>query len=232
MPEKIVTALIMAAGSGTRFGGDTPKQFQSIAGLAPVRRALNSFRRHPQISSVGIVVAQQDIPLLKAVLETDTPDFIIEGGAERQISVLNGLEALTALTPLPTHVLIHDAARPIIPAVIIDELLIALEDHDAAVPVIPLWDTLSKTMDGNLTGDIPRDGVVARQTPQAFRFAPILGAHREFKNSPKTDDIGLAKLAGLRVYLTQGSPQQHKITPEDEKPLLENIFHSSSIHIR
>jgi 2-C-methyl-D-erythritol 4-phosphate cytidylyltransferase/2-C-methyl-D-erythritol 2,4-cyclodiphosphate synthase len=229
MPEKIVTALIMAAGSGTRFGGDTPKQFQSIAGLAPVRRALNSFRRHPQISSVGIVVAQQDIALLKDVLETDTPDFIIEGGAERQISVLNGLEAITALKPLPTHVLIHDAARPIIPANIIDELLIALKDHDAAVPVMPLWDTLSRVIDGNLAGDIPRDGVVARQTPQAFKFAPILAAHREFKNNPKTDDIGLAKLAGLRVQLIQGSPLLHKLTTEDDKALLERLFHGSAI---
>jgi 2-C-methyl-D-erythritol 4-phosphate cytidylyltransferase/2-C-methyl-D-erythritol 2,4-cyclodiphosphate synthase len=226
MSSKHITALIMAAGSGVRFGGSIPKQFQPLAGIAPVRRALISFRSHPKISSICVVVSEQDKGLLKEALGTDKPDFIAIGGAERQNSVQNGLEELQRAHTNPTHVLIHDAARPIIPDKVIDDLIEALENNDAAVPIVSLWDTLSNVNHGKIIKDIPRDGVVARQTPQAFKFSTIAEAHRNYGSTRTTDDIAIAMAAGLNIATTAGSPLLHKLTTEDDKLLLERLLNA------
>jgi 2-C-methyl-D-erythritol 4-phosphate cytidylyltransferase/2-C-methyl-D-erythritol 2,4-cyclodiphosphate synthase len=226
MSPQHITALIMAAGSGVRFGGSIPKQFQPLAGVAPVRRALIAFRAHPKISSICVVVSEQDKDLLKKALGTDEPDFIAIGGAARQNSVQNGLEELRKAHTQPSHVLIHDAARPIIPAKVIDDLIEALENYDAAVPVVSLWDTLSNVIDGEIIKDIPRDGVFARQTPQAFNFSAIAEAHQNYSSSLTTDDIAIAMAAGLNIATTSGSPLLHKITTEDDKSLLERLLNA------
>lgn len=143
-----------------------------------------------------------------------TPAF---GGASRQASVLVGLEALTELNP--ELVLIQDAARPLLEPALIEAVIAALETGDAALPVIPVTDTIKRSSNG-LTVDATEDRhtLFAAQTPQGFRFSSILAAHRKAaqQSSAFTDDAAIAEWAGITVALTTGSTRNIKLTlPED-----------------
>ncbi|MBW8783147.1 MAG: 2-C-methyl-D-erythritol 2,4-cyclodiphosphate synthase, partial [Novosphingobium sp.] len=139
----------------------------------------------------------------------------ISGGATRQESVRAGLEALAVEAPL--NVLIHDPARPDLPRAIIDRLLAALTVHPAAIPVLPVIDSLARA-DGELMGDPADRGALRRvQTPQAFAFAPILAAHRAWRGTVSAgDDAQVARAAGLEVALVEGDERLLKLTtPQD-----------------
>jgi 2-C-methyl-D-erythritol 4-phosphate cytidylyltransferase/2-C-methyl-D-erythritol 2,4-cyclodiphosphate synthase len=203
-------ALIVAAGSGTRAGGDMPKQYRRIGGKALVAHAVDSLR-HPRIDAVQMVIgAGQEQLFSEAIGDRPLPSPVT-GAAERRLSVLNGLEALAAEPP--ARVLIHDAARPFVPASVIDRLLDALDGHDGAVPSLPVVDTLARA-DSLLGETVPRDDLVRVQTPQAFRFDPILAAHRAWRGGEATDDAQIARAAGLGVATVTGDPMLEKITHE------------------
>ncbi len=219
-----VAALIMAAGSGVRFGGSLPKQFQPLLGASPLRRTLRRFAGDPSVTAVYCVTAS-DMATVFAAQTTDLPNIIrADGGATRQESVRLGLEAIAAAPASPDIVLIHDAARPIVPGDMVDTLLAALEQHDGAAPALPVADTLSAAADGRFGTEIDRSELVGRQTPQAFRFGPILKAHRASQDHPATDDIALARLAGLQTAIVPGSMLLHKLTTADDKGMLEALL--------
>jgi 2-C-methyl-D-erythritol 4-phosphate cytidylyltransferase/2-C-methyl-D-erythritol 2,4-cyclodiphosphate synthase len=205
-------ALIVAAGSGTR-AGDSPKQYRRIAGKALLAHAVDRLR-HASIDEIRIVIGpgQQDL-YAEAVGERALPSPLM-GGAERRLSVRNGLEAIAAEGGAG-RILIHDAARPFLPAAVIDRLLAALDSHDGAIPALPVVDTLAKA--GDALGDtVPRDGLVRVQTPQAFRFESILAAHRGWAGAEATDDAQIARAAGLEVAIVAGDPLLEKITHEED----------------
>jgi 2-C-methyl-D-erythritol 4-phosphate cytidylyltransferase/2-C-methyl-D-erythritol 2,4-cyclodiphosphate synthase len=137
-------------------------------------------------------------------------DFVV-GGATRQQSVLNGLEALAAVAP--DQVLIHDAARPVLPGEVITRLLAALAEHPGAIPVLPVVDSLTRT-DGSLMGlPASREDLRRVQTPQAFRFDAILAAHRAWpQHANAGDDAQVAQAAGLTIALVEGDEALHKLT--------------------
>ena len=209
-PGKIA-ALLVAAGTGSRAGGALPKQYRRIAGRSMLAHALDGLR-HPRIESVQVVIGEgQESAYREAVGESPLPAPVI-GGATRQASVRNGLEALARRGDV-AQVLIHDAARPFLPAAIVDRLLDALKDKAGAVPVLPMVDTLARA--GNALGDaVPREDLVRVQTPQAFRFADILAAHRAAPDAAATDDAQLARAAGLGVAAVAGDPMLEKLTYE------------------
>jgi 2-C-methyl-D-erythritol 4-phosphate cytidylyltransferase/2-C-methyl-D-erythritol 2,4-cyclodiphosphate synthase len=200
MTSKHIVALIVAAGSGERMGGDTPKQFQLLAGKSLVEHARATLANNPAIDRVVIVVAegQQGRVLGETVI----------GGTSRRESVLNGLEAIGDAD----RVLIHDAARPIIPAMVIDRLIAALDTAKGAVPALPVADTLAGG--GKTLGDVVDRSKLARvQTPQAFDFATILAAHRAWPAGEEaTDDAQILRRAGHDVALVAGDPLLDKIT--------------------
>lgn len=207
-------ALIVAAGRGERFGAETPKQYADLAGVPVLRRAVQIFRHHPGIDQVRVVVD----PAHLAHYERAVGDLglapPVAGGATRQESTHRGLEALAA-TP-PQRVLVHDAARPLASPGLVDRVLHALERHDAALPVVPVVDTLKLVEGGMLAGERPRDGLARAQTPQGFRFEVILAAHRQLAGAAMTDDTALVAALGVPVRAVAGEERNLKITTPDD----------------
>jgi 2-C-methyl-D-erythritol 4-phosphate cytidylyltransferase/2-C-methyl-D-erythritol 2,4-cyclodiphosphate synthase len=196
-------ALLVAGGSGSRAGGDAPKQYRSIGGKALLAHAIDHLR-HPGIHGVQVVIgAGQEAAYRDAIGDRALPSPIV-GGATRRQSVLNGLDALDDAE----RVLIHDAARPFLPGEVIDRLLAALDGHDGAVPALPVVDTLSAS-DG---APVPREGLMRIQTPQAFRFEAIRRAHAAWTGGEASDDAQIARAAGLDVAIVAGDPALEKLT--------------------
>jgi 2-C-methyl-D-erythritol 4-phosphate cytidylyltransferase / 2-C-methyl-D-erythritol 2,4-cyclodiphosphate synthase len=196
-------ALLVAAGSGSRAGGGLPKQYRPIAGRPVLAHALDSLR-HPRIDEVRVVIgAGQEALYAEAAGGRGLP-APVAGGPTRGHSVRNGLAALAGAE----RVLIHDAARPFLPAAVVDRLLAALDDHDGAVPVLPVTDTLARRSGEN----VAREDLVRVQTPQAFRFEAIRAAHDAWSGGEATDDAQVARAAGLDIFLVDGDPALEKLT--------------------
>ncbi|WP_333572053.1 bifunctional 2-C-methyl-D-erythritol 4-phosphate cytidylyltransferase/2-C-methyl-D-erythritol 2,4-cyclodiphosphate synthase [Sphingomonas sp.] len=208
MTDFRTAAILVAAGSGTRAGGSVPKQYAPLGGRPLIAYAHQALASHPKIDAVLTVIGAGQEALLEAALGT-TP--FVTGGATRRESVRNGLEALLAGNF--THVLIHDAARPFLPARVIDDLLTSLGAAAGAIPALPVADTLVRG-EGALIGDtVPRDGLYRVQTPQAFAFDAILDAHRRWPAEQEaTDDAQMLRATGGQVALVPGDSMLEKIT--------------------
>ena len=206
-----VTALIVAAGSGTRMGGEMPKQYQLIAGKAVLAHAIDALASHPRIDAVRVVIGEGQQEMALEALAGRNVGALIVGGATRQESVRLGLEAL-ADQVAPDLVLIHDAARPFCPIDVIDRLLKALETNSAAVPALPAADTLMRGKGKHLGDTVDRTHLNRIQTPQAFHFERILEAHRAKSAENFTDDATLARAALIGVVRVEGDEALNKIT--------------------
>ena len=204
-----IAAILVAAGSGSRFGAETPKQFLMLGGRPVMRHAAEALARAVDLlQPVGDAAAID--PVLDGVAHLPT----VSGGATRQDSVRAGLEAL--VSHAPDVVLVHDAARPLIPAGTIPALLAALQTVPGAIPAVPVADTLKRGRDGRIVETVPRAGLFRAQTPQAFRFDLLLAAHRAPATAEATDDASLLEAAGQTVRLVPGAEDNIKLTyPED-----------------
>lgn len=201
-------ALLVAAGSGLRAGGACPKQYATLGGQSLLAHAIDRLR-HPLIDEIRVVIGPGQDDLYREAIGGRTLPSPIYGGATRQQSVRNGLEAL-APEGCVAKVLIHDAARAFLPGAVVERLLAALETSDAAVPVLPVVDTLARGDDA-LGDAIDRNNIVHVQTPQAFRFEVILNAHRT-SSVDATDDAQVARAAGLSVATVAGDRSLEKLT--------------------
>lgn len=204
-----IVALLVAAGSGTRAGGTVPKQFAIVAGRPMIAHAYDALASHPAIVETIVIVGDGRQALVRSALG-DVP--VVVGGPTRRVSVANGLGALHDAT----HVLVHDAARPFLPATVIDALVAALTMHDAAIPVLPVADTLARGTD--LLGDVVSRADLNRvQTPQAFAIETLRAAHAAWPaDEEATDDAQMVRRLGVGVALVQGSAMLEKVThPED-----------------
>ena len=210
------TALIVAAGSGTRFGSPIPKQYQDIGGMPVLRRTVMAFLSHPHITDVQIVFSPQHRDLYDRAVEGLGLPAPVEGGTTRQESVRLGLEALAKQSPAPDLVMIHDAARPLIDAQTITSVRRALDAAQGAIAAKPLVDTLKRGDNATITETIPRENLWQAHTPQAFHFDVILKAHREVIGMQLTDDAAVAEKAGLNVTLVPSNPDNMKITNPDD----------------
>ncbi|MCW5751417.1 MAG: bifunctional 2-C-methyl-D-erythritol 4-phosphate cytidylyltransferase/2-C-methyl-D-erythritol 2,4-cyclodiphosphate synthase [Alphaproteobacteria bacterium] len=219
-------ALIVAAGRGTRIGGEIPKQYLPLLGQPILRHTLEAFLRHEAIDRVRVVIHPDDRDLYDAAaagLDLLEP---VPGGASRQESVRLGLESLTPLSP--DIVLIHDGARPLVSPAIISATIAALATHPGAIAAVPMADTLKKDMQGQAKAGPDRTGLWRAQTPQTFRFADILASHRQAGGTDLTDDAAVAERAGLAVALVAGEEENLKVTnPADlaraERLLLQRL---------
>lgn len=207
-------ALIVAAGSGTRTGLGRPKQFQPIAGKPMVRHAVEALLRHPRVDGVRVVIGPgQEAEFADAIIGLPVGPPII-GGEERQDSVRLGLHALAP--DEPRTVLIHDAARPFCPPEVVDRLLDALGTSDGAVPGLPATDTLVRAPGGQVGAPVDRDGMFRLQTPQAFSFPIIRDMHERMAGQRFTDDVTLAREAGLLIAVVPGDERLFKVTHPDD----------------
>ena len=223
-------ALIVAAGSGTRLGGEVPKQYLPLAGRAVLRHSVETFLRHPAITGVRVVISAEHRALYESAVAGLPMLPPAVGGASRQDSVRNGLESLA--DQQPDRVLIHDAARPFLTHEIIDRALAALDDAPGAVVAVPVADTLKRGQDGRVSGTVDRSALWRAQTPQAFRYADILAAHRQAKGPAMTDDAAVAEAAGLPVTLVMGADDNFKITTADDLRRAERLVGTAGQEFR
>jgi len=217
-----IAVVIVAAGKGERAGGAVPKQYVPLLGKPMLRWTAEAFVRHPDVDLVQIVIgANDEAPYAEAVRGlTVLPP--LAGGPTRQHSVMHGLEALAHHKP--DYVLIHDAARPLISAETIGLVIAALRNGaEAAVPLLPVADTLRKRDNGAWV-TVPRDGLLRAQTPQGFRFDRILKIHRDHATHDLTDDMALAELAGLDIVVVPGEESNIKITTQKDFGMAEQLL--------
>ena len=214
--------ILVAGGSGSRFGADTPKQFLVLAGKQVIRHAAEALA-----SQVDLIQPVGDPVAIGAALAGMDHLPVVPGGATRQESVRAGLEAMAGLGPdrVPDIVLVHDAARPVVPVGTVADLLAALKLAPGAIPAVPVADTLKRAWDTAsgraIAATVPREGLFRAQTPQAFRFATLLALHRASQQgvagqAGATDDAALLEAAGETVLLVAGANSNIKLTyPED-----------------
>lgn len=219
--------VLVAAGQGTRLGGDTPKQYRRVGGVPVLLRALRPFVAHPEVREVVLVLPPADAAA--------PPDFLRDllggvltvapGGAERADSVAAGLAALGAEC---TVVLVHDAARPFVSGGVIDAVIRHARAGEGAIAAVPLGDTLKEADAADPTRvarTLPRERLWRAQTPQGFPRELLARAHRAARESGlrATDDAVLVEACGGTVRLVPGGPENLKITTAEDLALAELI---------
>lgn len=218
---RTIAVIVVAAGRGERAstGHDTiPKQYRELVGKPVLSRSIEAFLGRDDVTWVVPVIHSDQVDRYAELRLSDSRLLPpVTGGETRQASVLAGLTALSAKRP--DLVLIQDAARPLVSADVIGGVIEALKGAEAALPVVPVTDTIKRSVDGRtVTATEDRKTLFAAQTPQGFRFPQILSAHLRAGRMPRefTDDAAIAEWAGLTVALTPGSTHNLKIThPED-----------------
>ncbi|MBO6899697.1 MAG: 2-C-methyl-D-erythritol 4-phosphate cytidylyltransferase [Shimia sp.] len=211
-----IAALIVAAGRGSRMMEARPKQYLMLGGRAVLWHTVQAFLASERIHILRVVIHPDDRGLYDSAVagigdaRLDDP---VPGGASRAASVRLGLEALQA--DRPAHVLIHDAARPFCAPELIAAVLEPLAEVEGAFAALPVVDALWKADGPNAICPVARDGLWRAQTPQAFRYDAILAAHAE-GDTNATDDVAIARTAGMNVRVVEGNETNFKITlPRD-----------------
>lgn len=224
------TAVVLAAGRGSRMKSDTKKQFMTVNGAPIIAYSLKAFEKS-RVDEIVLVTGSEDIDLCQKIAQKYDISkcyCVVAGGETRAESVLNGIKAASA-----DHVLIHDGARPLVSQRVISDTLEALERFEAVVPVIPVKDTIRQLgEDGNLCDALDRTSLFGMQTPQAFRKDIILKAYRKILDkgsvdfSEYTDDVMIVEKAlGIHAHPVQGEEMNKKITtPEDLVWLESQLF--------
>jgi 2-C-methyl-D-erythritol 4-phosphate cytidylyltransferase/2-C-methyl-D-erythritol 2,4-cyclodiphosphate synthase len=206
-------ALLLSAGYGSRFGAAQPKQFLPLLGRPVLRHAAEALLAEGLVSALQPVAPAGEEALVANLLAGLPCLPVVAGGATREDSVRAGLEAIAV--EAPDYVLVHDAARPVIPRGTIPALLAALEAHAGAIPAQPVADTLKRVSSGVVETTVPREGLFRAQTPQAFRYEALCVAHAA-RAGAVTDDASLLEALGQPVAIVPGSERNVKITwPED-----------------
>ena len=225
MSDRFTAALIVAAGRGVRAGEGLPKQYRVVGGASLLRRSVDAFLAHPDVDSVRVVIAAGDETRYASGMgDLGLPDPVV-GGATRQQSVRAGLEAIALAGA--DRVLIHDAARPGVTSATIDRVLAALDSSPGAAPALPVVDSV-RLGTGHVDGEIDRAKLWRVQTPQGFAFDAILAAHRAAPPGA-TDDIAVARAAGLKVALVAGDERAFKVTEPADFARAEALFTTSLV---
>lgn len=214
--------IIVAAGRGTRAGGDVPKQWQLLAGRPVLAQTLAAFRGMHRV----LVIHPEDRARAEPIAAGAE---IVEGGATRDQSVRNALEALAGRGV--TRVLIHDGARPLVSDPVIARVLSALETAPAAAPALAVTDALWKGVQDHVSGTQDRSGLYRAQTPQGFHFEAILAAHRAHAGTA-ADDVEVARAAGLDVVIVEGEENNLKLTFPGDFARAEAILKGRGMDIR
>ncbi len=220
--------LIVAAGSGVRFGSSMPKQFFQINGMSLLEMTLVSFSRFclkgPLVVTFGTGM-EEKITSIISKIPWHGIKKVIQGGKTRQESVFNGLKYLESQKP--DYVLIHDSVRPFVTREMISDVMEGAFSCKAAIPAVPVSDTLKKTTGDNIiTETVARKDLWQAQTPQAFLFEHILDAHKHcMKNGFKaTDDASVIEYIGSPVKIVPGSSNNFKITTPGDIKLAKAIL--------
>ena len=230
--QQPLAAIILAAGSGQRMGDGVEKQFRPLAGKPVLIHSVAAFMAHPACARIIIVCASSHMENVRTILGSLSNDPRVEittGGARRQDSVRAGLALLTTETDAPDPsmlVAIHDAARPLLPAAVIDRLIAAMQGGAAAaLPVMPVVDTLKTVSNAHIAGTIDRSALAAAQTPQIFHLAQIVKLHADHPDEIEiTDDIQLVETDGQAVAAIAGDRKLMKLTTVEDFDILSALM--------
>lgn len=220
-------ALIVAAGTGTRFSSGELKQYAAIAGRPMLAWSLGAFAGHAGIDAMTVVVRRGDESRVEAIIRDHRiakVTAIVAGGATRQRSVALGIGALGEECD---RVLVHDAARPCVTRDLIARTLTALDEAVAVVPVLPAVDTTVRAnADGQISEFLDRTRIMGVQTPQGFDTAVLRRAHNDAAESGRvsSDDGSLVFAIGESVQTIPGERTNIKLTFEDDIPIAEAIL--------
>jgi 2-C-methyl-D-erythritol 4-phosphate cytidylyltransferase/2-C-methyl-D-erythritol 2,4-cyclodiphosphate synthase len=232
-----ISLIVVAAGRGARLGGAIPKQYLSCAGRPLICHTIEALTLAHEFAAATVVIHPDDRDLYDAAVARLSPDAAraltapVFGGATRQRSVRNGLEAQAGAKP--DIVLIHDGARPFASRELISRAIDAARLHGAAVPATPMTDTIKEVDgDGRIVASPERASLRAVQTPQAFRFDLILAAHREAARADLTDDAAVAEAAGHPVFVFDGNLNNMKVTTMQDLREAEVRLSSRAIEVR
>jgi 2-C-methyl-D-erythritol 4-phosphate cytidylyltransferase/2-C-methyl-D-erythritol 2,4-cyclodiphosphate synthase len=210
-------AILVAAGRGERMGAARPKAFVELRGETLLRRAARPFDESPQVAGIVAVVPAAEVETARGQLAgVHKLHAVVAGGERRQDSVRAGLDALPPA--FAGVVLVHDAARPLVPRALVEAVAAAAREVGAAVPVVPLVDTIKEIEGGRVVRTLERDRLAGAQTPQGFRLATLVRACREAARSGSTvtDEALAVERAGGEVAVVPGSERNRKLTtPED-----------------
>jgi 2-C-methyl-D-erythritol 4-phosphate cytidylyltransferase len=218
-------ALLPAAGVGARMGAQHPKQYLPLAGKPMLLHALHTFAAMPEIAHVFVVVSPEDGYVQDMLRQAPPPDGRVTvlycGGATRQASVLNGLQAMRGEVAPEDWILVHDAARPGLTPALIDRLLQAVGDDEVGgLLALPVVDTLKHAdPQQRAQATVPRAGLWSAQTPQMFRHALLVRALAGATDV--TDEASAIEALGLRPKLVEGSIRNFKVTLPDDIALAE-----------
>ncbi|MDE6007400.1 MAG: 2-C-methyl-D-erythritol 4-phosphate cytidylyltransferase [Muribaculaceae bacterium] len=227
-------AVILAAGSGRRFGADTPKQFLKVAGVPILELTLRAFESAPDIDRICVVAHPDhfaDVNLICEKAGISKFRAVIPGGEERRDSAIAAIRHLSSL-PDDSIILFHDAARPLVSQRIIRDCVEALSHYDAAAAGIPSSDTLWEVDENRLIARIPqRSRFFRAQTPQAFRLGTIRNAYLRAASDPgfvPTDDCGVLKRydPDTNIAVIDGDPANIKVTFPDDIAFVESFLNS------
>lgn len=214
--EVPVVAVVVAAGSGSRLGGEVPKALREVGGVPLVARSVAQLAAGGVDAAVVVVADGTQAAFEAALAEAPIPCGIVAGGAERQHSVANGISLITLHGSLEDAevVLVHDAARAFVPPAVVARVIEAVRaGADAAVPVVPVVDSVREIVD-EASVVIDRASLRAVQTPQGFRRTVLAEAHDALAESGQvvTDDAAAAEYLGHEVTLVEGSRDAFKVT--------------------
>lgn len=218
-------AIVVAAGSGSRLGGATPKQFVALRGKPMLLWSVETMLRCNKLAAIIVVVPPGEENRTREILPQAWHIHVVAGGASRTESVRAGLAALDPF--LPSSVLIHDAARPGLTLPVIDELLTVLHAADAAAPALTVADALKSTPG---VRSVSREGLVRVQTPQAFRWDAIISAYASAK-ADAVDDLALVEAAGARIALTPGRHELMKVTYPEDLAVAEKLIAGPALRV-
>ena len=224
-------ALILAAGSGTRMGLETPKQFVLVKDKPLLYYSVKMFESYPELDAIVLVTNKENISLVEEIVKEfnfKKVKAIVEGGETRQDSVYNGLNKIKEFASEDDVVLIHDAARPLVNHRIIFDNIKACNEFGAVDTAIQASDTIVKSSDGSGVDELPlRRELYQAQTPQTFKLGLILEAHEYARNHhipDVTDDVKLVLSLGKEVHLVEGSKLNFKVTTPEDLDLLEGLL--------
>jgi len=223
---KNTAAIIVAAGTSERLSGKTLKQLLPVAGTPMVLWSVDALA---QVCDALVVVAPpgREADLKEAVAGVAKIHAVVAGGATRQESVWNGLQALPEGA---AHVLIHDAARPCVSLTLLTRIVESLDEHDAVVPAVPAVDTLVRETENRVEAILDRTHISGVQTPQAFAVGLIVDAHRRARKSGResSDDGSLVLAASQPVATVRGERTNIKVTYPEDVTIAEAILKERS----
>ena len=227
----MVTAIFPAAGASRRMGGGVNKNFLKLMSEPILIRTLKTFSQVERVNFLIVVVAAQEVETVEKLLSAEKnlkPWRVVVGGSERQYSIANGLKLLPDAAQI---ILVHDAARPLISARIINEVIDVAEKFGGAIAAVPSKDTI-KVVDaeGFVRYTPPRRELVSVQTPQGFRREILLRAYAqaETENFLGTDDASLVERLGAKIKIVTGSYDNIKITTPEDLSVAESFLRGGS----